>query len=84
MAWFVAIVGVVLVVAVVGYFLGTRKVPENVADHHPSDVRGSTLFFSETNDRPAGPGAEDEAVPERGQPAPGPSAASLPQQQPER
>jgi hypothetical protein len=79
MAWVIAIVAVVLVIGLVAWFFGARKVPENVADHHPSDVRGSKLMFGDANDRPADPGAEDQAVPERGEPAPGPSADALPQ-----
>jgi len=72
----IAVLGVVAVVVTVAAFMVTRKHPENAADG--AGERGGTEFFGDVTDRPAGPGAEADGVPERGQPAPGPSAESLP------
>lgn len=72
-----AIVAVVVVVATVAWFLLARKHPEN-ATRDATGERGGREFFGDPNDRPGGPGSEADAVPERGAPAPGPSAESLP------
>lgn len=65
------------VVAVVGYFIGARKHPENTAGHGETDRTGSAMIHGDVHGRPAGPGAEDEFVVDRGQTAPGPSAESV-------
>jgi hypothetical protein len=73
-----ALIGVVLVLVVVGYFVFARKHPENAAGHDSGDPTSATDFFGNSDDRPAGPGAEAEGVVGDGQIAPGPSADSLP------
>ena len=73
----VAIIAVIVVLALVGWFFAGRKHPENAALHAEPDRVGSALYHGDVNDRPAGPGAEADGVAGRGQPAPGPSADSL-------
>ncbi|MCU1401254.1 MAG: hypothetical protein JWN62_4363 [Acidimicrobiales bacterium] len=72
------IVSIVLVVAVVLWFFVNRKNPENASTHGERDRTGSALMHGDTDDRPAGPGAEDEFVSGDGQIGPGPSAETLP------
>jgi len=74
MAVLVIVVAIVLVVAVVAWFLGARKHPESAAGHPEPPRTGSAQFFGDYHDRPAGPGAEADGVAAPGQPAPGPSA----------
>jgi len=71
----VIVIGIVLVVVVVGWFVASRRNPEDAADHRSTPARtGSAEFFGDVNDRPGSPGAEAMDVPERGSPAPGPGA----------
>jgi hypothetical protein len=73
------VVALVLVIATVGYFALARKHPEDAAGHRVEDPSESTNMYGNTDDRPAGPGAEADGVTDGGQIAPGPSAESLPQ-----
>ena len=73
----IAVLGVLAVAVTIAAFVLTRKHPENATADSPGDP-GGTEFFGDVTDRPAGPGAEADGVPERGSPAPGPSAESLP------
>lgn len=75
----VIVVGIVLVVAVVAWFVASRRHPEDAAGHSAGPREGSDRFFSDTNDRPAGPGAEADGVAGPGEPMPGPSAVSPPE-----
>jgi hypothetical protein len=70
----IIVAAVVLTGAVVLWFLLARKHPESAAGHPEPDRSGSAQFFGDTDDRPAGPGAEDDGVAGPGEPAPGPSA----------
>jgi len=70
----VVIVGVVAVVAVVGWFLFRRNDPEDAAGHPEPERTGSALYHGDVDDRPAGPGAEADGVAGAGEPVPGPSA----------
>jgi hypothetical protein len=71
----VVIVGSVVVTAsVVLWFIFARQHPENAAGDRDPVRNSSAEFFGDTNDRPAGPGAEADGVAAPGQPAPGPSA----------
>jgi hypothetical protein len=72
------ILGIALALAAVGYFAFARKHPESAAGHDTADPSSSTDFFGNSDDRPAGPGAEAESVLGDGQIAPGPSADALP------
>lgn len=72
----VIVIAIVVVVAVVAWFLTARQHPESAASHPEPERTGSAQFFGDTDDRPAGPGAEDDGVAAPGQPAPGPSAES--------
>lgn len=60
LAWIVVIGGAALAVAAVGWFLTTRKTPQDQPGRAP------------IVDRPAGPGAESQRVDERGTLASGP------------
>lgn len=73
----VVIVAVLAVLVTVGCFFIGRKHPENAA-MDAAEERGGAEFYSEVSDRPGSPGAEADGVPERGSPAPGPSAEALP------
>lgn len=73
----IAVIAVIVTLALVVWFVAQRKHPEAAASHSDRPADLSTSLFGATNDRPAGPGAEDDGVPERGEPAPGPSAESL-------
>jgi len=72
------IVGVVAVIAVVGWFVLHRKDPEDAASHPEPDRTGSALYHGDVDDRPAGPGAEADGVAGPGEPVPGPSAEAEP------
>ncbi|MCU1393174.1 MAG: hypothetical protein JWM34_1602 [Ilumatobacteraceae bacterium] len=72
------VIGVALVVGVVALFGLTRKHPENAAGHASPDRTGSAMMHGDSDDRPAGPGAEDEFVSGPGSIGPGPSAENLP------
>lgn len=73
----VAIVAVVLVAALIIWFVATRQHPERAATHTDLPAGESTSLFGRTDDRPGGPGLEADGVAGAGQPAPGPSASSL-------
>ena len=75
----IAIIAVVLAVGLVVYFVALRKHPESAAGHPQPDRVGTAQMHGDTDDRPAGPGAEDEFVSGDGQIGPGPSAENLPQ-----
>jgi hypothetical protein len=74
--------GIVIVVALIStaatvlWFWFGRRNPETAAGHSEPDRTGSGLFFGDSDDRPAGPGAEADGVAGPGQPMPGPSAES--------
>lgn len=72
----VIVVSLVLVAAVVLWFVLVRRHPENAAGHAEPARAGAAQFFGDVNDRPGSPGAEDDGVAAPGQPAPGPSAES--------
>jgi hypothetical protein len=80
MATVVVIVGLVLVLGTLGWFVLARKHPENAAGLKPAShetdghASASREFFGEVNDRPGSPGAEAQGVADRGQIVPGPSA----------
>jgi hypothetical protein len=76
--WIVVIIGVVFVAAFVVWLVVRRNDPERAAGHPGPPRQGSALFHGDPDDRPAGPGAEDDGVAAPGQPAPGPSAESPP------
>jgi len=78
MRWIVIAIACVLVIAAVLAFFVSRNRPENASSHDEPDRAGSSLMYGDVNDRPGGPGAEDDGVAGRGQPAPGPSAESSP------
>ena len=71
------VLAAVATVAVVVWFVLPTKHPEDAAGHEPTGRSVSGALHGDTNDRPAGPGAEADGVAGRGQPAPGPSADSL-------
>ena len=66
------IAAVVVVAAVLAWFLLQRRHPEAVS-HLSPERHGSAKYHSDVG-RPAGPGAEADGVAGRGQPIPGPSA----------
>ncbi|HEY4331341.1 MAG TPA: hypothetical protein VGM78_02175 [Ilumatobacteraceae bacterium] len=68
MVWIVAVCIVVVGVAVAYFFLGRSS--EQAADHVIGDRHGDARFIGD-NQAPAGPGAEDEYVAERGEASPG-------------
>lgn len=70
----VVVIGIVAVVAFVAWIALRRNDPEDAAGHPEPPRTGSAAMHGDVDDRPAGPGAEAEAVPRAGQPAPGPSA----------
>lgn len=74
----IAVIAVVVVLALVAWFVTTRKHPEAASGHHEPDRVGSPLMHGDVDDRPAGPGAEDEYVSGDGDIGPGPSAENLP------
>ena len=76
MAIAVVVLATVAVVVTVCAFVMARH-PEKVDDDSPAEGGGRD-FFGDVTDRPAGPGAEDDGVAGPGEPAPGPSAESLP------
>jgi len=72
--WWI-IVGIVIVVAVTGYFVFGRN-PDAEASHEVLDRQGSVV--SEGDDHaPAEPGAEDQAVVGDGVTGPGPGTEPL-------
>ncbi len=79
MAVVVIILTVVVALGVIAWFVANGRHPETAASHVRSqdqagERHGAAAFFGDSNDRPAGPGAEDDGVAGRGRPAPGPSA----------
>jgi hypothetical protein len=74
----VVVLGVVLVVVAVGWFVLNRKNPENAASHAEPPRTGGAAMYGDVDDRPAGPGAEDEFVSDAGSIGPGPSAENTP------
>ena len=74
----VIICSLVLVVGVLAWFALTRKHPENASTHGERVVSPSEQMFGDVSDRPGSPGAEDDAVPEPGEIAPGRGADNLP------
>jgi hypothetical protein len=74
----VVVLGIIAVLAVVGWFLFRRNEPENAASHGSPDRTGSALYYGDVNDRPGGPGAEADGVAGPGEPVPGPSAEADP------
>jgi preprotein translocase subunit SecG len=45
----VVVIGIIAVVAVVGWFLLRRNEPEDAASHGSPDGTGSTLYYGEVN-----------------------------------
>jgi hypothetical protein len=75
MSIFVAVVGAVLALGAVGYFVFVKRHPQNAAGDPTVEVRSaSEQFFGERNDRPGGPGSEADGVVGPGRIAPGASA----------
>ena len=74
----VAVIAVVVVLALLVWFVMTRQHPEAASSHQDPDRVGSPLMHGDPDDRPAGPGAEDEYVSGDGRIGPGPSAENLP------
>ena len=70
----VSLAGVLAVVAVVAWFFFRRNEPEDAAGHIGPSRTGSAQYHGDTDDRPAGPGAEADGVAGPGEPVPGPSA----------
>jgi hypothetical protein len=71
----VAILGVLLALGTVAYFLFDQRHPQNaVSRSSDQDSSPSRQFFGDKSDRPGGPGAEADGVVGRGDVAPGPSA----------
>lgn len=65
------VIGVVLVIGAVAAFLLAKRHPENASGHGREDGRGEDMTGRGTSpgpvrERPAGPAAEGQAVPERG------------------
>lgn len=73
----IAVIAIVVTAMVIVAFVATRRHPETAATHGVADISESTALFGRAHDRPGGPGAESDGVPEAGAPAPGPSAESL-------
>jgi hypothetical protein len=75
-----AIVGVVLTVAVIVYFVATRKHPENAASHSDTSTRadstGRGTQPGPVVERPAGPDAEPQTADGAPGPPAGPPAGS--------
>jgi len=74
----VVVIGLVAIVAFLAWVLLRRNDPEDSATHPEPPRSGSAAIYGDVDDRPAGPGAEDDAVPRAGEPSPGPSAESPP------
>ncbi|MCU1362121.1 MAG: hypothetical protein JWN99_3410 [Ilumatobacteraceae bacterium] len=75
MSIFVAVLGVLLALGTVGYFLFGTRHPQNASSHSADkDVSPSRQFYGDKNDRPGGPGSEADGVVDPGVIAPGPSA----------
>lgn len=79
----VVVLAVVATLALVAVFVGWRRHPEAASGHTTAsggrdEHSASFSHHGDVFDRPAGPGAEADGVAGRGQPAPGPSAESLP------
>jgi hypothetical protein len=72
----VVVIGSLAVIAFLLWMLLRRRDPEDSAGHPQPPRTGSAQFHGDPDDRPAGPGAEDDGVGAPGQPAPGPSAES--------
>ena len=78
MAWVISILAIVVVVALVAWFVRTNKHPENGATH-PTDESGRLdRVRGDADDRPAGPGAEAMGVTDDGQITAAPAAEDLP------
>ena len=78
MAWVISILAIVVVVALIVWFVMTRKHPENGASH-PDDESGRLdRLAGDADDRPAGPGAEAMGVTADGQITASPAAENLP------
>jgi hypothetical protein len=75
----IAVIGALLAVVLIVWFVAQRKHPEDASGHLGPDRTGTALMHGDTHDRPAGPGAEDEFVSGDGRIGPGPSAESLPE-----
>ena len=78
MTTLVIIASIVVVVAVLAWFVLARNHPENAASHGRREVSPSEQMFGAVHDRPGSPGAEDDAVPSPGEVAPGRGADNLP------
>jgi hypothetical protein len=77
MSMFIAVLGVVLAVGTVAYFIFGKRHPQNASGtpgHDGETTSASRQFFGDKNDRPGGPGSEAEGVVGPGMLAPGPSA----------
>ncbi len=75
MAWVIVVIGVVVVLGVIAYFVKAKD-PEDAASHGDHEHHGTDQFHPD-NQGPAGPGAEDDGVVAAGQAGPGPSADDL-------
>lgn len=75
-AWLVVILGVLATVAVVAWFAGARKFPEQADSHDTGrpfeDESGRGEQPGRVVERPAGPGAESQRPDGRGPLRPGP------------
>src|SRR3954454_15004122 len=78
MEWIVIGIACLLVVGSVLYFILVRNRPENASGHSEPDRVGSAWMYGDVNDRPGGPGSEDDGVAGPGQVVPGPSAENMP------
>jgi hypothetical protein len=74
----VIVVAGALVAAFLVWMVVRRNDPERAASHDDGTRTGSALYHGDTDDRPAGPGAEADGVAGPGEPVPGPSAESPP------
>jgi len=72
--WWI-IVGIVVVVAVIGYFVFARS-PDRTGSHDEADRQGSSLADGPVH-APAEPGSEDQAVVADGVTGPGPGTEPL-------
>jgi hypothetical protein len=74
----VVVIGIVAVIAFLAWIALRRNDPERAASHDGPPRTDSAELYGDVDDRPAGPGAEGDAVTRPGEPGPGPSAESGP------
>jgi hypothetical protein len=66
----VVVIGVLAVVATVGWILFHRNDPEDASSHTDGPADPSTARWGDANDRPGDAGTESQAAPRRGEPGP--------------